>query len=266
MLEKYLQDIGLSEKEAIVYISLLAVENSSVLDLSKKTKLNRSTTYVILESLAKKGLVTETTVGKKTHFQAEPPERLETYIEQRKIMLDEQAKKLKDVIPQIKSVQREGGEKPIVQYFEGKEGVLSMNAALYENNEEGGTAYLVYSKDLLDEVFPPTERQKFKKARLERKVKTKVLYSSTTGEVPSDTSGERIKVSSTYPFSCDISIYKDRVRIGILGKRISGIFIKSQDFADTLTNLFKIAFDSQKKGAPADKSTEALDADSSLRQ
>ncbi len=90
MLEKYLQDIGLNEKEAAVYLSLLAVDNSSVLDLSKKTNINRSTTYVVLESLAKKGLVSETTVGKKTHYQAEPPERLETFIEQRKILLDEQ--------------------------------------------------------------------------------------------------------------------------------------------------------------------------------
>jgi sugar-specific transcriptional regulator TrmB len=248
MLEKYLQDIGLSEKEAILYISLLSVENSAVLDLSKKTKLNRSTTYVILESLAKKGLVTETTVGKKTHYQAEPPERLETYVEQRKIILDEQAKKLKDVIPQIKTVRREIGEKPIVQYFEGKDGVISMNAALYDNDDAGDIAYLIYSKDLLDEVFPPQERAKFKKIRLDKKVKTNVLYSSTNVVYPTDDTGERIRVDEKkYPFSCDISIHKDRVRIGILGKRVSGIFIRSQDLADTLRSLFKIAFESYKK-------------------
>ena len=248
MLEKYLQDIGLSEKEAILYISLLSVENSAVLDLSKKTKLNRSTTYVILESLAKKGLVTETTVGKKTHYQAEPPERLETYVEQRKIILDEQAKKLKDVIPQIKTVRREIGEKPIVQYFEGKDGVISMNAALYDNGDAGDIAYLIYSKDLLDEVFPPQERAKFKKIRLDKKVKTNVLYSSTNVVYPTDDTGERIRVDEKkYPFSCDISIHKDRVRIGILGKRVSGIFIRSQDLADTLRSLFKIAFESYKK-------------------
>ena len=118
MLEKYLQDIGLNEKEAIVYLSLLAVDNSSVLDIAKKTGLNRSTTYVILESLSKKGLVSETNIGKKTHYQAEPPERLETYVERQKIILDENSRRLKDIIPQIKSVQRGGGEKPVVQYFE----------------------------------------------------------------------------------------------------------------------------------------------------
>jgi sugar-specific transcriptional regulator TrmB len=248
MLEKYLQDIGLSEKEAIVYISLLSVENSSVLDLSKKTKLNRSTTYVILESLAKKGLVTETTVGKKTHYQAEPPERLETYVEQRKIMLDEQSKKLKDVIPQIKSVQREGGEKPIVKLFEGKDGILSLNADLYENDDQGGIAHLIYSSDLLDSVFSKEERAKYKKVRLEKGVKTRVFYTSTKNDIPSDDTGERIKIDpEKYPITCDISIYKDRVRIGILGKKLSGIFIKSQDLANTLRSLFSLAHDSINK-------------------
>lgn len=267
MLEKYLQDIGLNEKEAILYLALLAVDNSSVLDLSKKTGLNRSTTYVILEALAKKGLVSETTVGKKTHYQAEPPERLETYVEQRKILLEEQAKKLKDIIPQIKSVQREGGEKPVVQYFEGKDGVLSMTEALFEDNDTGGTAYLIYPRDLLNDVFPPQERVKFKNIRLKKNINTKVLYSSREGEITPDGTGDRIRIDEKkYPVSCDISIYKDRVRIGILGKRVSGIFIKSQDFADTIRSLFQIAFESYKKGAPAKISPAGAGDDNHLNQ
>lgn len=250
MLEKYLQDIGLSEKESIVYLSLLAVDNSSVLDLSKKTGLNRSTTYVILESLSKKGLVSETTVGKKTHYQAEAPERLETYVEQRKIMLEEQGKKLKDIIPQIKSVQREVGEKPLVKYFEGKEGIKSMNDELFEDDEEGGTSYLIYSRDLLDEVFSPQEKEKYKKVRLAKNIKSKVIYNYSKGEVGSDNTGERIKIDEKkYPISCDISIYKDRVRIGVLRRNLSGIFIRSQDLADTLRSLFDLAYDKIKEKA-----------------
>ena len=38
MLEKYLQDIGLNDKEAAIYLSLLSVEHASVLDLAKRLK------------------------------------------------------------------------------------------------------------------------------------------------------------------------------------------------------------------------------------
>ncbi len=116
MLEKYLQDLGLSDKEALIYLALLQVDGATALDLSKKTKINRSTVYVIIESLSKKGLVSETTVGKKTQFQAEPPERLETYVERRKVQFEEQSNRLKDIIPEIKSIQRDTGERPVERY------------------------------------------------------------------------------------------------------------------------------------------------------
>jgi sugar-specific transcriptional regulator TrmB len=245
MLEKYLQEIGLNEKEAAVYLALLQYDNAAVIDIASKTKINRSTTYTVLESLAKKGLVSETTVGKKTRYQAESPERLETFVERQKVILDEHSKRLKDIIPQIKSVQRESGEKPLVQYFEGKEGVASMNVDLFKDSGEGDSACLVYPMDLLDETFPPEQRSSFKKIRLQKKIFNKVLYTSDKTVKPSDETGERIKIDqSKYPIYCDISIFKDRVRIGILGKRISGIYIKSKDFAETLRSLFSIAFDS----------------------
>src|SRR5689334_7735404 len=125
MFEKFLQEIGLSDKEASVYLALLQVDNASVIELANKTKIKRPTVYVILESLAKKGLVSETTIGKKTHYQAEPPERLKTFVERQKLTFEERAKRLDDMIPQIKSVQRESGERPVIKYLEGKAGVIS---------------------------------------------------------------------------------------------------------------------------------------------
>jgi len=250
MLEKYLQEIGLNEKESAVYLALLQYDSASVIEISQKTKINRSTTYTILDSLAKKGLVSETTIGKKTHYRAEPPERLESFVERQKILLDEHSKRLKDIIPQIKSVQRESGEKPVVQYFEGKEGIFALNETLFrdEDNRQDGIAYSVYPKDLLDEVFPPNERAKFKKERLKRNIKNKTIYTWTKGEIVPDSMSDRVKLDGVkYPILCDISISGDRIRIGILNKKLSGIFIKSADFAKTLSSLLDALHDLLKK-------------------
>ncbi len=248
MLEKYLQEIGLAEKEAAVYAALLQVENDSVLDIAKKTKINRTTIYPVLESLAKKGLISEVKVDKKIRFQAEPPERLETYVERQKVVLNEQGRRLKDIIPQLKSVQREVGERPVVKYFEGREGIISSLEDFFSTNDEGGEAYLLYSKDLLQGLFTEKEQEKFRSLRLKQHIKTKVLYTTAGIERPSDNMGQRIRIDGKkYPISCDISIYKDRVRINTLGKSLSGIYILSQDLADTLRSLFDIAFDQLKK-------------------
>jgi sugar-specific transcriptional regulator TrmB len=248
MFEKYLQEIGLTDKEAQVYLALLEVDNASVISLADKTKIKRPTVYVVLESLAKKGLVSETTIGKKTHYQAEAPERLKTFVERQKLILEERERRLDDIIPQIKSVQRESGERPIVKYFEGKEGIISINEELYDEHPDGSQVYLLYSKDLLDEVFAQGETDKYRKRRLSKGIRSKVLYNYSKGERPSDAMGERVRVDEKkYPFACDISIYKDKVRISILGKPLSGIYVKSQDFADTLRSLFNLGFDQIKK-------------------
>ena len=76
MEKKFLQDIGLDNKEIDIYLGLLQVDSSSVLELSKKTKILRTSIYSVLDSLIEKGLVSEIKKGKKSYFQAEPPERI----------------------------------------------------------------------------------------------------------------------------------------------------------------------------------------------
>ena len=247
MLEKYLQEIGLGDKEATVYATLLQVDNDSVLDLSKKTKINRTTIYPVLDSLAKKVLISEVKVDKKIRYQAEPPERLETYVERQKVVLEEQAKRLKDIIPQLKSVQRESGERPVVKYFEGREGIISSIEDFFRSGDEGGVTYLVYPRDLLEGLFTDKEQEKYRSLRIKKNIKSKVMYTSSKGERPSDATGDRVKIDGKkYPITCDINIYKDRVRINTLGKSLSGIYIVSQDLADTLRSLIDIAFDKLK--------------------
>jgi sugar-specific transcriptional regulator TrmB len=251
MLKQFLENIGLNDKEAAVYLALLEYEYASVKEIADKTAIKRPTVYTVLASLAKKGLVSETSVGKKTRYQAEPAERLETFVERQKIALDEQSKRLKDMIPQLKSVERHLGEKPVIQYFEGKEGAASMNELLYENDEEGGgTAYLLFSADLLGNLFPENERAKFKKFRVEKKVKLKAILNDSKNPAVSDATVDSIAVEEKdHPFTCDIAVYKDRVRICVLNKKMPGVFIRSKEVADTLRNLFLIAFEGLKNNS-----------------
>lgn len=248
MINKYLEDAGLSDKEANIYLQLVQVEQASVMDLAQKTKIKRPTVYTILKSLTKKGLVSEIEENKKTKYMAESPEMLKTYLERQELSLGELKKRfVTDVIPQIKSFQREKGEKPIVKYYSGKEGIVAINEDVYDGNPDGSPIYIIYSKDLLDEAFKDTESGKYKKKRKEKNVSARVLYNWSKGEKESDDLAERVKVDEKkYPFFSDISIYKDKVRISILGKELSAIYVESKDFAETLKSIFNLAFDNLK--------------------
>lgn len=248
MLEKYLQEIGLNEKEAAIYLALLQVDNDSVVDISKKTKINRSTVYFVLEGLEKKGLVSEVQINKKVHYAAEPPERLETYVERQKVILDEHAARLKDIVPQIKSVQREKGERPLVKYFEGRDGAISAYTEFYDfekGQEKDG--YFALSVDLLFAVFNEAEIKKFREIRKGKDVSSVSVYNSKKGEYSFEKSKGAARLDETsYPITSDIAVIDDRVVISTLGNRVSSMLIKSKDVADTIKTLIRVIVDSKK--------------------
>jgi sugar-specific transcriptional regulator TrmB len=249
MFDKFLEELGLSDKEAKVYLALLEVDNDSVVDLSKRTSINRTTIYPVLESLSKKGLVSEVKIDKKVRFSAEPPERLETYIERKKIQLGEQEKRLKDIIPQIKGIQKESGEKPVIKYFEGKEGILHANEEYLKTTSSGKdkTMYIIYPKGEVDSIFSESDLKRFRKNRVRNDIKSKSVFTYPEGEYESTKDSNRLKIDhKKYPLSTDISVYEDNVKISTLGKRLSSIIIKNVDLADTLKSLINYIHDHKK--------------------
>ena len=83
-----LKKIGLSENEAKVYLATLELGSSTAQQIAQKAELKRPTTYVQLETLMKRGLVTSfekgpsTSPGQgKTMLRAEDPEHLKPIFE-----------------------------------------------------------------------------------------------------------------------------------------------------------------------------------------
>jgi sugar-specific transcriptional regulator TrmB len=239
--KKFLMDIGLSEKEVLVYLALLPVESSSVIELSSTTKINRTTLYPILEDLMNKSLVSEVKQDKKVRFQAEPPERIETFVHSRKAQLEEQEKVLEDIIPQMRGLVRQTGEKPVVKVYEGREGILKSIEAHYEVANGETEEYLIYPRGAIKELFSAKEQEKARKARLNRKVHMNSIFTSET-EYPSDETATRYRVKDLqHKIKSEIGVYADRTRIHIISEHMSAIDIKSKDLADTMKALFELA-------------------------
>jgi sugar-specific transcriptional regulator TrmB len=251
---KFLTDIGLSEKEVLVYLALLPVDGSSVIELSKATSINRTTLYPILEDLVQKRLIVEVKQGKKTVFQAEPPERIETFVQNRKAQLEEQEKVLSDIIPQMRGFVRQTGEKPIVKVYDGREGILNAMDDYYEAIDLENDAYLVYSRDLIESTFSLKELEKIKQKRLNKKIISNVIYSKESGEYTTELSANRFRVDhKKYPILCDIAVYGDRIRFITLKRNLSAIFIKNKDIAETFESLIRLILDMQNEKEKKEK-------------
>lgn len=246
-IKKFLIDIGLSEKESLVYLALLPVDSASVIELAESTGINRTTLYPILEDLITKKIVTEVTEGKKVRFQAEPPERFETYINNRRNQLEEQNRILSDIIPQMKAVSRKTGEKPIVKVYDGHDGALEAVNDYYEFIDDSEQSYVVYSRDLIEETFSPRELDKLKNKRITKNIVTNAIYTKNDGDYQSQLEGGRIKIDGNkYPILCDIAVYGDRVRFITLKRAVSAILIKNKDIAETMESILRFAMDTYK--------------------
>ncbi len=66
-----LEEIGLTEKEAAVYLALLSLETATAYQIAEHCDVKKPTVYVILEELRKKGLVLKVPHAKKALFAAQ---------------------------------------------------------------------------------------------------------------------------------------------------------------------------------------------------
>ena len=239
MFEQFLEEIGLSEKEAKVYLALLQVDSDSIPNIAKRTGVNRTTVYPILESLNNKGLVSETHEGKKVLYQAAAPERLTTFVERQKVLLEEKSERLKDIIPQIKSIQREQGERPVIKAFQGRDGAISAYTEFYNfSNSVEKDGYYVINSDLLAQIFTDKEMGIFREIRKGKKIKTVIIYNRNDGDKEFEKNKVAMRIdSSKYPISCDLAVIDDNVVVSTLGGNIASLLIKSKDLANTLVSV-----------------------------
>ncbi len=245
--KKFLMDTGFSEKESLIYLTLLTVEKASVIKIAELTKINRTTIYPILDELKDKKMIIEINEGKKVFFQAEPPERIETYIHTKKLQLEEQEKVLTDMIPRMRSISLSDGEKPIIKIYEGREAIIKSAIEFTSNSGADKESYTIYPRDTIQQLFSDNELKRIRSIRTKKGIHVNSLYSSKEN-YPSDETSLRHQLDPNInKILCEINVFGDTVRIHTFTKHLSAIFIKSSDFAETMKTLFKLAIDNQKK-------------------
>src|SRR3989338_4770783 len=92
-IKELLKKADFSDKEIEVYLILLELGRGVVSEISRKSKISRTTGYVILGSLAEKGIVGISGKEPRQEYVAESPEKLLAYLrnkseEQKKIAED----------------------------------------------------------------------------------------------------------------------------------------------------------------------------------
>lgn len=118
-----LKSIGFDDKEADVYLTLLAWKSSIVKDLSKATELPRTTLYFILDRLQEKGFVSMVEHGKVQMYVAEEPQKLVEHMRERQTQYKRLEQQLESVMPALMSLGTATAFSPKVKMLYGMDGL-----------------------------------------------------------------------------------------------------------------------------------------------
>ncbi|MFA5926260.1 MAG: helix-turn-helix domain-containing protein [Parcubacteria group bacterium] len=166
MLYSQLQDVGLNENEAKIYLAALELGQTTVSRIARKSGIKRTTVYLSLENLKEKGLISMVQTKGRSIFYAEDPRNLERLMEERK-------ERIAKLVPQLLAFTNIIDKNPQIRFFEGKEGIKEVlkDTLNYPDQEIQMLFSESYVNDFGEEFFSEFYRPE----RIKRKISARVL-------------------------------------------------------------------------------------------
>ncbi len=243
---KELQDIGLSEKEAKVYLASLEIGRATADQLAKHAKIVRSTTYVQIDALMKMGLMSTYEEGKKTYFAPESPGYLKRIFELKRKEFEAKELELDGFLPELLQKFEGAGERPLVRFFNGKEGITAMREETLELKPDEEIK-IIYSFDSLLKIYTPEELRPYTTKREKRGIRVRSIYTRKDGPLEkSDITSNTQRRFITYdkmPLSSDFFIFNNKVGLMAMSGSVFGVIIESQEIADSFRTIFSLIWE-----------------------
>lgn len=237
-----LAEYGLSDKESTVYLAMLELGPASVQDIAKKSGVNRATTYVMIESLKRRGLMSTFEKGKKTMFVAESPERLKRLAEAEVHAAQEKGDRLKEQLPSFLALFTSSSqEKPNVRFFEGEEGVRTCREMYLQAKGE------VLSFVAVDEATVALSKvdESFRSEinlRLHGRVIIAVKEGSSIPAFNRENWEAREIPYGQFPFTGEVNFFDDKIYIGLMKTKFVAILIDNKQASELLRAMFEAAW------------------------
>lgn len=251
---RILQEIGLNSSEARVYLALLELGDSTRKAIVHESGIAGSKVYDLLNKLQEKGLVSVYVKDKVKHFKPTNPKQILGYLETKKkeiVQIEEQAKLF---IPLLLEKFNSSKEDQEVELLNGIKGLEIIFREQVEELKKGETCYVIGGTWGTGEEMENRVQMFFEKIhvmRQEKGIKTKMLFNSLQrGSTEKLYSRRKFKNTETryieHTSPVAINFYKDRTIIIIFGKKVSSIYIHSQDVADSFLEYFNLLWKNAK--------------------
>lgn len=247
---KDLMKVGLSEKESRVYIASIKLGKSSIQKISKLSKVNRATTYVLIDTLIERGLMTTVTEGKKRYFSVESPAKLSLLYEKERTELSQKEIALRYLLPQLTEIfeNTRGGLHSKVKFYNGEQGLKAYREELIKSKDK--KVYSMFNHEQVNKhvhikYVNPKMTSEFIKRKVTKKINTDLFVSTKNIEQfkeakqSSDPNLDITDISKlNYNEAVDVSLFDNKLFITSLEENLLTVTVQDNNISKSVKSIF----------------------------
>ncbi|MEI7579647.1 MAG: helix-turn-helix domain-containing protein [bacterium] len=243
----FLKQFGLSEIESKLYLGLLELQETTILELSKYTKLKRTTVHTNIENLIDKGLIIQSKNKLRRSILPETPEKIVMLLEQKKRELNYLETKLPHFIKEIEKIKilEKPTQQTNIKYYQGINGVRSIYKDVVKTQEL--RSYVNISK--IFEMFPENPQlfpSSAKKGNL--KIWKEIVDESSKAMEYIKTFKHHLYQYKFFPKKWNVSLFDYMIYDGNIAiisgyDKVSGVVICNKSSAENAKVIFDMMWD-----------------------
>ena len=238
-IQETLEQLGMHEKKAEVYLACLELGNATAYLIAKKVGLKRPTVYDIANQLMREGILHKSMRGNVKYFSPADPEKLIQ-------LLKTKEKNIREVMPGLQSLYNSPKSKPLIRYFEGKEGIIEMYEDSLRSCRKGDEILAYVGEDVLKHL--PRHAEDYVRRRVEKGILLRGIYKKEkellayTEKSQQQLRTARVLDKKDFPVSNETNIYKNKIAIASYGREMFGMIVESAEIARSQKAIFELAW------------------------
>jgi|SRR3989344_8094123 len=229
-MEKILEELGLTENEAKIYLALLEKGPSLAGLISQLTGIHRRSVYDAIERLIQKGLLGYILKNNRKYFEAVNPEQLLS-------LLKEKENALTDILPKLQEKYHSKKEKQETNFYKGKNGLKTV----FEEQLKEKEILILGASQVANQILKYYFHW-FDIRREQKKIPVRIIATRSTDlkKIPLAT----IKyIPEEYGSPLAINIYGDKIAILLWSEeKPLAIVIKNSVVAESYKKYFELTW------------------------
>ncbi len=240
-----LEQVGLSGNEAKVYLSLLELGSAMAGEITKKSGVNRTNVYDALERLIEKGIVSYVIQSNRKYFEADTPNRIINYLNEKENELKRKKKLIRSILPELELKRQLSKEPQEATIYKGKKGIKSIAEDVLKTRKE----LLAFGAEgkFMDVFTHYAQQWHIRRKKLN--IPVKMIYNEKIRNKKSKTKFPILKMkfnANLYDTPANTWIYGDKVAIIVWSDQPIATLIRSKEVANSYKQFFDVLWKDSK--------------------